>query len=356
MTKSSFKISSSPFVHGGLSISEVMKSVIWALLPAAAMGVMVFGWSALFVMLITVAACVVSERLFNAIRGRPSTVGDQSALLTGLLLAMSMPPNSPWWLCLVGGVFAIVLGKQLYGGMGYNMFNPAMIARVFLLISFPVQMTSWPAPTPLTGDHALSLSQGLAMIISAPFNTPEMLDALSTATPLGQYHTEIGMGKTVREALGGAFGFDILAAMGGMIKGSLGETSAILLTLGGIYLLRKKIITWHIPMSMILGCIVPAAIFWLIDHTKYPDPLFHLVTGGLIIAAFFMATDYVTSPVTPKGQIIFGVGCGLLTFLIRTWGSYPEGVSFAIVIMNATVPLIDQYTRPLTYGKKKQTL
>ncbi|MEO5345811.1 MAG: RnfABCDGE type electron transport complex subunit D [Magnetococcus sp. YQC-9] len=356
MIKSSYKISSSPFVHGGLSIPGIMKGVIWALLPAAAMGVMVFGWSALFVMGITIFACVITERIFNALRGRPSTIADQSAVLTGLLLAMSMPPNSPWWMCLVGGFFAIFLGKQLYGGLGYNMFNPAMIARVFLLISFPVQMTSWPAPTPLMSDHALTLSQGLAMIISAPFNAPELLDALSTATPLGQFRTETGMGKTVREALGGAFQFDLMAAAGGMIKGSLGETSAVLLTLGGIYLLRKKIITWHIPITMLLGCIVPAAIFWLIDPAKYPDPLFHLVTGGLIIGAFFMATDYVTSPVTPKGQLLFGFGCGVLTFLIRTWGGYPEGVSFAIVIMNATVPLIDQYTRPLTYGKKKQTL
>ncbi|MBF0626930.1 MAG: RnfABCDGE type electron transport complex subunit D [Magnetococcales bacterium] len=353
MSMTSLKISSSPFVHDGTSIPAIMQAVIWSLLPAAALGVMVFGWSALFVMLITTLACVITERILNAIRSRPSTIGDQSAALTGLLLAMTMPSNSPWWLCVVGGVFAILLGKQLYGGLGYNMFNPALIARVFLLISFPVQMTTWPAPVPLLSEHAHTLSEGLAMILSAPFGTPELLDALSTATPLGQYRTETGMGHTVREALGGNFGFDLFSAATGLIKGSLGETSAILLTLGGIYLLRKRIITWHIPITMLLGCIVPAIIFWLIDPTKYPDPLFHLVTGGLIIGAFFMATDMVTSPVTPMGQIIFGLGCGILTYLIRTWGGYPEGVSFAIVIMNATVPLIDQYSRPVTYGKKK---
>ncbi|MBF0614595.1 MAG: RnfABCDGE type electron transport complex subunit D [Magnetococcales bacterium] len=353
MSSIHFLTSSSPHVHGGLTIPALMKAVILALLPAAAMGVMVFGWSALFVMLITMLACVITERLVNLMRRHPSTLNDQSAALTGLLLAMTLPPNSPWWMCVAGGFFAVVIGKHLYGGLGYNMFNPALIARVFLLVSFPVQMTSWPAPTPLLGEHAHSLSEGLAIILSAPLNTPELADAISTATPLGQYRTEVGLGRTVREALGGSYDFDIFAAAGGMIKGSLGETSAILLILGGIYLLRRKVITWHIPVSMLLGCLIPAAIFWLTAPAKYPDPLFHLVTGGLIIGAFFMATDMVTSPVTPRGQLIFGFGCGLLTYLIRTWGGYPEGVSFAIVIMNAAVPLIDQYSRPVIYGKAK---
>ncbi|MBF0192165.1 MAG: RnfABCDGE type electron transport complex subunit D [Magnetococcales bacterium] len=353
MSPTPLLIPSSPHMHGGSSIPAIMKAVIWALLPAAAMGVMVFGWSALFVILITVLACVITERLANAIRQRPSTLNDQSAALTGLLLAMTLPPNSPWWMCAVGGFFAILIGKHLYGGLGYNMFNPALIARVFLLVSFPVQMTTWPAPAPLLSEQALSISEGLAMIISAPFNTPELLDAIATATPLGQYRTEVSLGHTVREALGGSYGFDLFAAVGGMIKGSLGETSALLLTLGGIYLLRKRVISWHIPISMLVGTLLPAIVFWYINPAKYADPLFHLVTGGLILGAFFMATDMVTSPVTPKGQLFFGFGCGLLTYLIRTWGGYPEGVSFAIVIMNAAVPLIDQYSRPVIYGKAK---
>ncbi|MEO5331530.1 MAG: RnfABCDGE type electron transport complex subunit D [Magnetococcus sp. YQC-5] len=346
-------VSSSPHVHRGTSVPAIMKTVIWSLIPAAVMGVMVFGWSALFVIVITTIACMVTERFVNAMRHRPSTLSDQSAALTGLLLAMTLPPNSPWWICVVGGVFAIVLGKHLYGGLGYNMFNPALIARVFLLISFPVQLTSWPPPTPLLSERAHSFSQGLSMIISGHYGVPELLDAVSSATPLGQYRNETGMGRTVQEALGGTFGFDFLSAAGGTIKGSLGETSAILLILGGIYLLRKQIITWHIPVSMLVGTLVPAAIFWFMDPARYPDPLFHLVTGGLILGAFFMATDMVTSPVTPIGQLIFGLGCGLLTYIIRTWGGYPEGVSFAIVIMNAAVPLIDQYSRPVIYGQVK---
>ncbi|MBF0295041.1 MAG: RnfABCDGE type electron transport complex subunit D [Magnetococcales bacterium] len=353
MSKLPLLVTSSPHVHGGNSIPGIMNAVIWALLPGAAMGVMVFGWSALFVILITVAACMVTERLVNAIRSRPSTLPDNSAALTGLLLAMSLPPNSPWWVCVTGGFFAILLGKHLYGGLGYNMFNPALIARVFLLISFPVQLTSWPSPSPLMSGQAHSLAEGLALILSGPAGAPELLDALSSATPLGQYRTELGLGHTVAEALGGTYAFDLLSAATGMLKGSLGETSAILLTLGGLYLLRKGIITWHIPGAMLAGCLAPAAIFWYLDPTKYPDPLFHLVTGGLILGAFFMATDMVTSPISPVGQIVFGLGCGLLTYVIRTWGGYPEGVSFAIVIMNAAVPLIDQYSRPVVYGAQK---
>ncbi len=169
--------------------------------------------------------------------------------------------------------------------------------------------------------------------------------------PLGQYKNEIGLGHTVQDALFGSYDFSYIKASGGLVGGSIGETSAILLPIGGVYLIHKKLITWHIPVTMFVGCLVPAAVLWVINPEQYPDPIFHLITGGLVMAAFFMATDMVTSPVTPKGQIWFGLGCGLLTYIIRTWGGYPEGVSFAIVIMNTAVPLIDQYTQPTVYGK-----
>ncbi len=353
MSTTSLMVTSSPHVHGGNSIPKIMKTVIWALMPAAAMSVMLFGWPALFVIAITMITCMATEWFVNLLRQRSSTLPDQSAALTGLLLALTLPPHSPWWICVVGGFFAILIGKHLYGGLGYNMFNPALIARVFLLISFPVQLTAWPSVSPLLSENAHSLSEGLAIILSGHYGLPELMDAVATATPLGQYRTEVGLGRTVQEALGGDYGFNLMGATSGLITGSLGETSAILLALGGVYLLRKKIITWHIPVTMLIGCLVPAAIFWFTDSSKYPDPLFHLVTGGLILGVFFMATDMVTSPVTPKGQIIFGLGCGILTYVIRTWGGYPEGVSFAIVIMNAAVPLIDQYSRPVIYGKAK---
>ncbi|MBF0445787.1 MAG: RnfABCDGE type electron transport complex subunit D [Magnetococcales bacterium] len=352
MSQTNLIFSSSPHVHGGDSIPQVMKTVIWALMPAAALSVMVFGWPALLVILITTGSCMLTEQIIIRLRGRASTLNDNSAALTGLLLALTLPPHSPWWICVVGGVFAIMVGKHVYGGLGYNMFNPALIARVFLLISFPVELTTWPTATSgLFGESAYGLAESFAIILSGNYGLPELMDAVSMATPLGQYKNEIGLGHTVQEALGGNYGFSYIKASGGLVSGSIGETSAVLLAIGGVYLIHKKLITWHIPVTMLVGCLVPAAVLWIINPEQYPDPIFHLITGGLVMAAFFMATDMVTSPITPKGQIWFGLGCGLLTYIIRTWGGYPEGVSFAIVIMNTAVPLIDQYTKPAIYGK-----
>lgn len=356
MSPSSLSFTSSPHVHGGDSIPRIMHTVILALVPATLLSILVFGWPALWVIVITTLTAVVTEHLLVKLRLRPSPVGDLSAALTGLLLALTLPPHVPWWICVVGGIFAIFLGKQVYGGLGYNMFNPALIARVFLLISFPVEMTTWPHPVGLFGEEALAFGDALALIFTGHVAPGEVMDAISSATPLGQYRMEVSLGKTVQEALGGAYAFSYFNATGGLVAGSLGETSALFLAAGGIFLLKKRVITWHIPLSMLAGCLIPAVLFWLIDGTKYPDPVFHLITGGLVLGAFFMATDMVTSPVTPLGQIIFGAGCGLLTYIIRTWGGYPEGVSFAIVIMNATVPLLDQYTRPVIYGKTKKNI
>ncbi|MBF0176991.1 MAG: RnfABCDGE type electron transport complex subunit D [Magnetococcales bacterium] len=354
MSPSNLLFTSSPHVHGGDSIPRIMQTVIWALVPAILLSVWIFGWPALLVIVITTLAAVATEYMMARIRCRPAPLGDLSAALTGLLLALTLPPHSPWWICVAGGFFAILLGKQVYGGLGYNMFNPALIARVFLLVSFPVELTTWPQPSGLMSPQALSFGDALSLIFSGHLPPGGVVDAISSATPLGQYHIGLSMGKTVQDVLGGAYAFDHLKAATGFIAGSLGETSAVLLALGGLYLLAKRIITWHIPLSMLAGCLVPATIFWLLDGTRYPDPIFHLVTGGLVMGVFFMATDMVTSPVTPLGQILFGAGCGLLTYIIRTWGGYPEGVSFAIVIMNAVVPLLDQYTRPVVYGKAKK--
>ncbi|MGN7611085.1 RnfABCDGE type electron transport complex subunit D [Magnetococcales bacterium HHB-1] len=352
MSQPSFEFSSSPHVHSGASVQGIMQAVIWALMPAATLSVLVFGLPALLVIVITTFSCMIIEWISNKLRSRPSSLGDRSAALTGLLLALTLPPHSPWWVCVVGAVFAIGVGKQVYGGLGFNLFNPALIARVFLLISFPVELTTWPEPSLLFGEGAYTLSQSMAIIFSGTYPASQTLDAITAATPLGQYQTAIGLGQTVSTALGGDYNFSYFNAGGGIIRGSLGETSFILLAAGGMYLLYKKIITWHIPVTTLLGCLVPALVLWLIDGDTYPDPIFHLVTGGLVLGAFFMATDMVTSPVTPKGQIIFGLGCGLLTYVIRTWAGYPEGISFAVVIMNTAVPLIDQYTRPVIYGQK----
>ncbi|MBN2793104.1 MAG: RnfABCDGE type electron transport complex subunit D [Desulfuromonadales bacterium] len=321
-------LSSSPHIHSGETTDKVMRLVIYALLPATLLSIYFFGLPALGVLLICTLGCVGFEALACRIMGRPQSIADGSAALTGILLALNLPPSSPWWMSLLGAAIAILIGKQVYGGLGYNPFNPALVARVVLLISFPVQMTSWTAPAPIGSG----------------------VDAVTAATPLGEMKTAVMLTGKLPEMATSGFSDYFLGNMGGC----LGEVSALALLLGGIFLLYKKIITWHTPFSFIGTVIIVSGIFWLVDPTKYPNPLFHLITGGLILGAFYMATDMVSSPVTYKGMLIFGFGCGLLTVLIRLFGGYPEGVSFAILLMNAATPLIDRYTRPKIYGQVEQ--
>lgn len=317
-------LSSSPHVHSGASTSVVMRDVIFALLPAAAVAVYFFGPSALSVLLICTLGCLAAEALCQRAMGRPVTLADGSAAVTGILLALNLPPTSPWWLALLGSVAAIAVGKQVYGGLGYNPFNPALVARVVLLISFPVQMTTWTSPAPLFSE----------------------VDAVTSATPLGEMKTAVMLTGQIPEALQqGTLDYFL-----GQMAGSLGEVSALALLLGALYLLVRRVITWHIPAAYLGSVVLLAGIFWLVDPSRYPSPLFHLVTGGLMLGAFFMATDMVTSPITVPGMVLFGVGCGVLTVLIRLFGGYPEGVSFAILLMNAVTPLIDRYTKPKAFG------
>ncbi len=318
-------LSSSPHIHSGETTDKVMRKVIYALLPATALSIYFFGLPALGVLLICTLGCMVFEALACRMMSRPQSLADGSAALTGVLLALNLPPSAPWWLALFGAAIAILVGKQVYGGLGYNPFNPALVARVVLLISFPVQMTSWTAPTPLGSG----------------------IDAVTTATPLGEMKTAVMLTGKLPALAHSGFGDYLLGNMGGC----LGEVSALALLLGGLYLLWSRVITWHIPVSFIGTLLVIGGIFWAVSPEKYPNPLFHLLTGGLLLGAFFMATDMVTSPVTGRGMLIFGCGCGLLTVLIRLFGGYPEGVSFAILLMNAATPLIDRYYRPKIYGQ-----
>jgi Na+-translocating ferredoxin:NAD+ oxidoreductase subunit D len=320
-------LSSSPHIHAAQDTNQIMRAVIYALLPACVLSVYFFGLPALRVLVLCTLGCVLVEVLCQKLMGRPLTWRDGSAALTGLLLAMNLPPSSPWWLVLLGALIAIVIGKQVYGGLGHNPFNPALVARVVLLISFPVQMTTWSAPTPLGSG----------------------LDAVTTATPLSEAKSAVMLTGELPVALQQNTWNYILGNMGGCI----GEVSALALLLGAAYLLWKRIITWHIPASFLGSVVVVAGIFWLIDPARYPSPLFHLMTGGLMLGVFFMATDLVTSPVTTRGMLLFGVGCGVLTVLIRLFGGYPEGVSFAILLMNAATPLIDRYTRPRPFGTRR---
>ncbi|MDB4285369.1 RnfABCDGE type electron transport complex subunit D [bacterium] len=323
-----YQVASSPHQHSGASIHSIMWTVFAALLPAAAVGTYYFGWAGLKVLVVCTAAAMIVEALYQKVTGQEITVSDGSAAVTGLLLGMNLPPATPAWMVVVGAFVAVFIGKQVFGGLGYNPFNPALVSRVFLLISFPVQMTTWSRPAPF-------FSSGT--------------DAVTAASPLGEVKMEL---LTKGTALA-AQKLTLVDALMGNIPGSAGETSALALLLGGLFLIRRKIITWHIPFSFLVTVAAISALCNALDPSRYPGPSFNLLTGGLIIGAFFMATDYVTSPVSPKGMLIFGFGCGFLTMAIRYWGGYPEGVSFAILLMNMCVPLIDTYMQPRVFGEEK---
>jgi electron transport complex protein RnfD len=324
MPSPSLHLSSSPHVVQGDSTTKIMWTVVAALLPAAGWGVFAFGPRAGLVMLVAVAASVACEAICQRLRGRPVTVTDGSACLTGLLLALNLPVSSPWWLVVLGAVIAIGLGKHVFGGLGQNPFNPALVARVTLLISFPVQMTTWASG----GGGALT-------------------DAVTAATPLGAAKTAAAAGTVLGQVVSDA---DVWHLALGFQGGSIGEVSALALLAGAAWLLWSRAITWDIPVAFVGTTLAVCAVPWSAAPEQYLSPALHLVTGGLLLGAFFMATDMVTSPLTARGRWVFGAGCGLLTAVIRLWGGYPEGVSFAILLMNACVPLIDRFTRPRVFG------
>lgn len=327
---SMFTVSGSPHIHGDDSTKKIMYGVVYAMIPAMLVSVYFFGLDAIRVTLLAVIGCLFFEWLFQKylIKG-PVTINDGSALVTGILLAFNVPSNIPWWMILIGSLVAIGMAKSSFGGIGKNIFNPALVARVFLLISFPVDMTSWPVPKPI--------SEGLADVITGP-------------TPLAIVKEGLGAGKTMTEIQPELPGY--IDYLSGQMGGSLGEISALALILGGLFMIWKKIITWEIPVSILATVFAFSGILWLINPEQTPDPVFQLLTGGLMLGAIYMATDMVTSPMTRNGQLVFGFGVGLLTILIRIWGAYPEGVSFAILLMNATVPLIDKGFKPKRFGVK----
>jgi electron transport complex protein RnfD len=270
---------------------------------------------------------------------------DGSAILTGLLLALSLPPWAPWWIAVLGGAFAMVVGKHVFGGLGANVFNPAMLARVALLVSFPLEMTTWANPAPLFAAGSPGFLEGLAITFQG---IPDM-DAVSSASYLGHVKTELTQGAGVSSALQNVY--NVRDAILGSRHGSLGETPALLLLAGGLLLLAKRIISWHVPLSMLATIALFASVMHFLDPEQYTGPLFHVLAGSTILGAFFIATDLVTSPSTRRGQLVFGAGCGLLIYVIRTWGGYPEGLSFAVLLMNAVTPIIDYYIKPRVYGR-----
>jgi electron transport complex protein RnfD len=324
-------VSPSPHTHGKESTQSIMRDVLIALAPAMLVSILSSGWSALMLILVGAAACVLTEFLIQKyLLKRPVTVSDLSAVVTGCLLALNLPPNSPWWLIVIGSVVAIGVAKMTFGGLGQNIFNPALVGRVFLLVSFPVLMTTWNDSGSMFG----------------------LVDAFSGATPLGAVKEGLKNGMTLSELTADnlTFSQQFFFNMGG----SAGEFSAIALILGFIYLLCRRVIKATIPVTIFCTVFVVSGIFWLADPERFTNPVFNLFTGGLLLGAIFMATDYVTSPMTTKGQIIFGIGIGLITVFVRYFGSYPEGVSFAILIMNCTVPLLNKYCKPRRFGEVKK--
>ncbi|QSA99259.1 RnfABCDGE type electron transport complex subunit D [Methylococcus sp. EFPC2] len=339
---------SAPFTRADSQVQAIMTLVMLALLPATLYGVFIFGWPAFFLLAVTVLSALLFEAFCLILAGKPvrATLLDGSALLSGWLTAMTLPPWAPWWIGVVGAAIAIVLGKQVFGGIGQNLFNPAMLARVALLVSFPLEMTTWVHPTPLFSSSAPGLLESIAIT----FGSAPPPDGVTGATLIGHIKTEFSQGRGLGESLAsGHYGF--LKSFFGWTSGSLGETPSFLILAGGLWLLKKKVITWHIPLSMLASVALLASVFALVDGERYPGPLFHLTSGALMLAAFFIATDYVTSPSSPAGQIIFGAGCGLIIFVIRTWGAYPEGAGFAVLLMNSLTPVIDHYVRPRIYGR-----
>ena len=324
-----FIVSVSPHVRDEESVKHIMWSVSAALFPALLASFWFFGPKAIFITALCIITSVLSEYIFQKALNRKITINDGSAFLTGLLLGMNLPPSLPFYVPIVGSFFAVTVVKQLFGGLGYNIFNPALLGRAFLLITWPKAMTIWSAPTAkLTG-----------------------LDAVTTATPLGILK-EAGVEKLMEEFHTKSDLY--MSLLTGERAGSLGETSAILLLLGAAYLLYKKYITWHIPLSFLATVGVIAWVFGGKGALFTGDPVVHLLSGGLILGAFFMATDYVTCPTIRKGQIIFGIGCGALTMLIRLKGGFPEGVMFAILLMNCFAPLIDRGVKPDLFGTVKE--
>ncbi|WP_262964002.1 RnfABCDGE type electron transport complex subunit D [Methylobacter psychrophilus] len=331
------------------NVSHIMWQVMLAITPATVFGLWCFGWPALNLFIITVLSAVFFEVFCLRLAGRIAkpVIMDGSAVLTGWLLAMTLPPLAPWWIGVVGSGLAIILGKQVYGGLGQNLFNPAMLARVALLISFPVEMTTWANVSPLF----FSSSPGLIESWHITFAGVENIDASTGATTLGFIKTEFSQNRLLVDILKDYSGFFNFI---GWTRGSLGETSTLLLGLGGFWLIRQGVIKWYIPVSLLLTVAVLSGFFHVMDDQHYVSPFLHLSSGSLMLVAFFIATDYVTSPNTKAGQLVFGAGCGLFIFVIRSWGAYPEGAGFAVLLMNAATPLIDHYIRPRIYGRDRK--
>ncbi len=335
MLNRTLNISTSPHITKGSSTDVIMQNVVWALIPVALFAVYSFGMSAFLVIATSVISAVLTEHFLCRISKQESTIGDWSAVITGLLLGLTLPPNFPLWMAFVGGMIAIGLGKFIFGGLGYNVFNPALVGRAVLQAAFPVAITTW---FPAFGEGRFTSVS--VSTFTAPFMEPAV-DGFTGATPLSAFKFDNVTADSMELALG-------------QITGSTGETCALLIILGGIYLAARKMMDWKIPVAILATVFALSGILYLVDSQAYPSPVFMLFSGGLMLGAVFMATDMVASPMTTLGVVVYGAIIGLLTVVIRIWGGLPEGVMYAILLANAISPHIDKMIRPRVYGTTKK--
>jgi len=336
----------SPYISNAPTVSTIMFKVLLALVPGIAAYTYVYGAGIVVSLVLATSTALITEAALLKLRQRPIQpyLMDLSAVVTAWLLALSLPALAPWWLVVVGTFFAIVIAKQLYGGLGYNPFNPAMVGYAVLLISFPLIMTKWPAPLALA-DQPLSWSEQVSFIFQQTLPASITVDAISSATPLDYLKTQLMLNKDVASiSQAPIFGY-----FGG--QGQEWMTAAYLL--GGLYLLQQRIISWHLPTAFLVALSGMAGAFYLMDPSHYANPAFHIVSGASLLCAFFIITDPVSGPTTPKGKLVFAAGVGVLTYLIRVYGGYPDGVAFSVLIMNMCVPLIDALTQPRVFGHEK---
>jgi len=341
-------IVSSPYGSGPNRVDRVMREVILAMIPGTVAMIWYFGWGILINLVLASLFAVLTEAVVLKLRGRPAwpAIRDLSALVTALLFALAVPPTLPWWLTLVGMVFAIGVAKQLYGGLGYNPFNPAMAGYIFLLVSYPVAMTSW-LPPYMLAEHVLGFTDSVRLTFTGM--PPEGLtwDAITMATPLDQMRTQLNQNRIIDEIRA--------SPLWGDFGGRGWEWVGNCFLLGGVFLIWRRVIGWRIPVSMLLGLVLTAGFFWSLGPQTHPFPAFHMFSGGAILGAFFVATDPVSACTTPKGQLMFGAMIGVLVFVIRTWGGYPDAVAFAVLLLNIAAPTIDHYTQPRVFGHDQDT-
>jgi electron transport complex protein RnfD len=334
---------SSPHFHANTSVTRIMLTVLLALIPGILVYTWIFGWGVIINLVWASLLAVAFETIMLKLRKRPVQpfLMDGSAIITACLLALSIPPIAPWWVTVIGIFFAIVVAKHLYGGLGHNPFNPAMVGYAILLVSFPVEMTAWAAPEGLR-EAALGFGESIAII----FGGLASYDGITSATPLDYLKTQLSLDQNIQDIMLGSQIYGDFAGRGF-------EWVSIAFLVGGLFLIYKKVINWHIPASILISLAVISGIFYVIDPEHYASPSFHLFAGATMLCAFFIATDPVSAATTPRGRIYYGIGIGALIFIIRTWGGYPDAVAFAVLLMNLSAPTIDIYTRPRVFGHRR---